>query len=228
MVKRKNMPLTDFIVIGIILLLTGYMFFRSKAQGAFVDPNSILSPEAVNQIISDQIKGTPLDDSFVANTFSGKVKISYYQTMNLLSQKKIFNSLLHFINKNQGLVEDCSACSTEASCGDSTQPVIAYPLDLTIQALHVKMQQYPKLMIIDVRKTEEYVSGHIPSSLNIPMLDLVDQTFTVDRWTEIVVVGDTYFQTKLAGESLLRLNFHRLHRLMVPVKSWDKKLESFL
>jgi rhodanese-related sulfurtransferase len=90
------------------------------------------------------------------------------------------------------------------------------------------MLQYSKLMVIDVRKTEDYISAHIPSSVNLPLLDLVNQIFTIDRWTEIVIVGDSYQQTKLAGESLLRLNFHRIHRLMIPVNQWDEKFESFL
>jgi hypothetical protein len=226
MVNKRKAPLTDFVVIGIILLFTGIMFFRNQSPRN-IDPNSMLSPEAVNKILIDEIKNTPLNDSFNASSFSGRIKNTYFKAINVMSQQRIFNSLIHFINKNQGIVEDCSACSTEASCGDSSQPVIAYPIDLTVKALHVKMTQYPKLMMIDVRKTGDYINSHIPSSVNLPVLDLVDQIFTVDRWTEIVIVGDSYLQTKLAGESLLRLNFHRVHRLMVPVKKWDKEFESF-
>lgn len=227
MVTGKKIVWTDFVVIGTILFMTFIMFFKNQARGSF-DPNTMLSPDDVNTILNESIKGSPLDKLFQANTFSGTVKNSYFLALNALSQQSFFNPILHFINKNQGIVEDCSACATDISCGDSSQPIIAYPVDLTIKALHVKMLQYPKLMIIDVRNSKQYLISHIPSSVNLPLLDLVDQIYTVDRWMEIVIVGDNYMQTKLAGESLIRLNFHRVHRLIVPVTNWDKVLESYL
>lgn len=223
---KKRIPITDFIVIGIILTITGFMFFRNK-NSSFIDPNTLLSPDTVNEIVLNSIANTPLDTNFDSSKISGKIRLAYFSTVNRLSTQKIFSSILHFFNKNKGIVEDCSSCSTEASCGDSSQPVISYPIDLSLKALHVKSQQYPKLMIIDVRDTNNYVEYHIPSSINMPLLDLVNQMFIVDRWTEIVIVGNSYFQTKLAGESLLRLNFHRLHRLIVPVEKWDREFESF-
>jgi hypothetical protein len=58
-------------------------------------------------------------------------------------------------------------------------------------------------------------------------MNLVDQIYVVNRWTEIVVVGDSYLQTKLASEALLRLNFHRLFRLIIPIKKWGQMQESF-
>lgn len=228
--KRNTIPITDFIVIGLILLCTILLFFRNRnAVGA--DVNVILSPEEVNAQLIKSIKNTPLDVSFKVTNPKRAFQKGYFSALNFLSEQRLINPIIHFINKNQGIVEDCSSCSTatsDGSCGDSSQPVIAYPIDLTLKALHSKILQNPRLMIIDVRDTSEYVMNHIPGSVSIPLLEMVDQMFTIDRWTEIVVVGDTYIQTKLAGESLLRLNFHRLHRLMLPVNRWDGKMESFL
>jgi len=227
--RRNSIPITDFIVISIILLFTVLLFFRNRnAVGA--DVNVIQSPEEVNIQLIKTMKNTPLDASFKITNPIKAIRKGYFNTLNFLSMQIFFNPIIHFINKNQGVVEDCSSCSTatsDGSCGDSSQPVISYPIDLTIKALHSKIGQYPKLMIIDVRDTPAYVLNHISGSVSIPLLELVDQMFTIDRWTEIVVVGDSYLQTKLAGESLLRLNFHRLHRLMLPVNRWDGKMESF-
>jgi rhodanese-related sulfurtransferase len=223
----KRFIWNDFVVVGTILVITFMMFFRNQAQGSF-DPNAFLSPEAVNTILENSMKGTPLDKTFQANSFSSTMKKDYYQVLDNLSQYSFVNSILRYINKNKGIFEDCSACSTDVSCEDSTQPVISYPIDLSIQSLHVKMDQYPKLIIIDVRNTQEYLASHIPSSANLPLDDLVDHIFTTDRWTEIVIVGSSYLQTKLAAETLLRLNFHRVHRLMAPVNKWDQELESYL
>jgi rhodanese-related sulfurtransferase len=225
MVDRDNLPITDFVVIGVILIFTGVLFFRSYSSHA-IDPNLLLSPEAVAEMIREEVKDTPLDDAFNPHTFSGKIKMAYFQSINNLSQQKVFNSFLHFMNKNKGILEDCSACTTEESCGEENQTAFSYPVDLTLQALQTKITQIPHLMIVDVRDIEDYLSYHIPSSVNFPLFDLPNQIFTTDRWTEIVVVGDSYWQTKLAGESLIRLNFHRVHRLMVPIEKWDQVWES--
>jgi len=227
MIDRDNLPITDFVVIGVILIFTGVLFFRSYSSQS-IDPNILLSPEAVTELIREEVKNTPLDETFNPHTFSGKFKKVYFQSINQLSQQKIFNSFLHFLNKNKGILEDCSVCATEKTCGDEDQTSFAYPVDLTLQALQTKIAQFPQLMIVDVRGTEDYIHSHIPSSINFPLIDLPNQIFTTDRWTEIVIVGDSYWQTKLAGESLVRLNFHRVHRLMVPIKKWDQVWESFV
>jgi rhodanese-related sulfurtransferase len=118
-------------------------------------------------------------------------------------------------------------CANDGDFVDSSIPQIRYPLDISKKELNQKIKDYPELLIIDVRDEEKYIKSHIPGSVTMPLLDLVNQIFTVNRWTEVVVVGDSYLQTKLASEALLRLNFQRLHRLIVPVKKSGQQLESF-
>jgi len=106
--------------------------------------------------------------------------------------------------------------------------IYPYPVDISLKTLQSKMKFDQKLLIIDVRNENAYLERHIPSSVNMPLLDMVNFMLTVDRWSEIVVVGDNYVQTKLASEALQRLNFHRVHRLIVPIDRWDGKFESFI
>ena len=225
--KGKNKAgIIDVVVIVGVLIFAGFMYNNSQqGKKAFAqDPNFIKGATDIKTLLQTQIQNTPLDPAFDHNKTINKLKSFGYSTVSLINQVPFINSVFHFINKNQGFVHQCS---NDGQFVDSTIPKIRYPLDITKKELQQKIKDYPELMIIDVRNVEEYVKKHIQGSVTIPLSELADQVFTLNRWTEVVIVGDDYLQTKLASEAMLRLNFQRMHRLIIPVNKWSKDLESF-
>lgn len=224
--RKKKLEIVDAIVIGIVLLLAAFFYnnYRQFAKSATLDPNFIKGATDVNAILIDRIKDSPLSPDFSKTKPIHAIKTFGFHAANVLTQVPFIDAIYHFVNKNQGFVHECN---NDGQFVDSSVPKIRYPLDITKKELRQKIKDYPDLMIVDVREESKYIKGHIPGSVSLPILVLVDQIYHVNRWTEIVVVGDSYLQTKLASEALLRLNFQRLHRLIVPVEKWGKELVSF-
>jgi rhodanese-related sulfurtransferase len=224
--RKKKLEIVDTIVIGIVLLLAFFFYnnYRQFAKSATLDPNFIKGAPDVNAILIDRIKNSPLSPEFIKTNPIHMIKTFGFHAANILTQIPFIDSIYHFVNKNQGFVHECN---NDGQFVDSSVPKIRYPLDITNKELRQKIKDYPELMIVDVREESKYLKGHIPGSVSLPVFVLVDQIYHVNRWTEIVVVGDSYLQTKLASEALLRLNFQRLHRLIMPVEKWGKDLVSF-
>jgi rhodanese-related sulfurtransferase len=224
--RTKKTVWIDVVVIVIVLLIAGFMYSRYNDYRSSValNPRFIYGPPDVNKIILDRVRNTPIDPDFESTKLISRIKTFGFYAANFLTQLKPIDSIYHFLNRNQGFVHECA---NDGDFVDSSIPQIRYPLDISKKELNQKIKDYPELLIIDVRDEEKYIKSHIPGSVTMPLLDLVNQIFTVNRWTEVVVVGDSYLQTKLASEALLRLNFQRLHRLIVPVKKSGQQLESF-
>jgi len=223
---KKKSVVADIVVIAIVLTFTGFLYnsYNQYTISVSLDPNYIKGAPDINAILLQQIQNTPLDPGFVGNKPMNQFKTFGFKTANLITQIPLIDAIYHLINKNQGFVHVCSA---DGEYVDSTIPQIRYPLDITKKELRQKIKEYPDLLIVDVRNIDDYLKGHIQGSVTMPLLDLINQIYIVNRWTEIVVVGDSYLQTKLASEALLRLNFQRLHRLIIPVSKWSKQLVSF-
>jgi len=224
--RKKRSYIVDFVVIVLVLILAWFMYgrYNDYRTSVALNPNYINGPSDINAIIVKRIKNTPLNPEYNRSKLTNRLKSFGYYAANFLTQWKPIDSIYHFVNRNQGFVHECS---TDGEFVDSTIPQIRYPLDITKSELKQKILDYPTLLIVDVRDEDKYVKGHIPNSVTMPLLDLVNQIFTVNRWTEIVITGDAYLQTKLASEALLRLNFQRLHRLIIPVTKWGENLVSF-
>jgi rhodanese-related sulfurtransferase len=224
--KRNKSVVIDIVVIAFVLLFAGFLYnnYFQYSKSVALDPNYIKGAPDINNMLLQQIQNTPLDPDFLSTKPINILKTFSFKTANLISQVPMIDSIYHFVNKNQGFVHECSS---DGEYVDSTIPQIRYPLDITKKELQQKIKDYPELLIVDVRNVDNYLKGHIPCSVTMPLLDLINQIYIVNRWTEIVVAGDSYLQTKLASEALLRLNFQRLHRLIVPIEKWCKQLESF-
>ena len=62
-------------------------------------------------------------------------------------------------------------------------------------------------VMVDVRTTAEWRSGHIPGATHVPMTRLVDGMRTVDRDTRLVVYSHTGARARVAGTVLRRVGF---------------------
>jgi rhodanese-related sulfurtransferase len=217
---------TDILVIGIFFTVVAFLFYQSRPQISWMEAQ--MQPSEAQEILMSEIYGTPLHPEFDPQIFSQRFKTFRISLVGWLSEKPFTNRFVHYFNTLQNWVADCSSCSDEEVCTDLEKEILPYPLDITNTQLLRMIESYPELMLIDVRPEEDYLKGHIPGAVNLPLLELVDWAFPINRWKEIVVIGDSYYQSKVAVETLRRLNFHRLFRLMSPNRSWSGELADFI
>ncbi len=217
---------SDVVVVAIFLSVVAYLFFHSRPQIPWLEAQ--MHPDQVKEIVLQQVSGTPLDPGYNPKIFSHRFKTFRVSFVGWLSEMSFSNRFVHYFNTLQSWVADCSSCSDEEVCADLEKEILPYPDDINNKRLKELLNGNHEVMIVDVREFDQFSAKHIQGSINLPLLELVDWIFPTNRWTEIVIVGDSYYQTKIAVETLRRLNFHRLFRLMTPVDSWNGDFDSFL
>ncbi|MDD4614764.1 MAG: rhodanese-like domain-containing protein [Caldisericia bacterium] len=154
------------------------------------------------------------------------LQTSSFSIMNYLSSAKFTSNLVSYIHSRQDWVMDCSECALDGSCEDLEKEQYFYPVSITYESLQVLQEKYENLFIIDVRSTMQWKEGHIPTSVTVPLTDVVPYLYPMNRWHEIVIVGDNYLETKIAGEALIQLNFHRVYRLIQSVEQYPGELDT--
>jgi len=68
-------------------------------------------------------------------------------------------------------------------------------------------------LVLDVRTTAEWRSGHLPGATHAPMAWLVDAVRKVDRDTRLVVYSQTGARSRVAGTALRRVGFTHVANL---------------
>jgi rhodanese-related sulfurtransferase len=76
--------------------------------------------------------------------------------------------------------------------------------------------------VIDVRESDEYISGHLPESRNIPVARLAERAGELDKFKEapLILVCKTGARTTGACSQLEKLGFTRVHALEGGIEAW--------
>ena len=76
--------------------------------------------------------------------------------------------------------------------------------------------------IIDVREPDEYVSGHLPESRNIPAGQLEQRAGELDKYkdTPLILVCQTGSRSTSACKQMIALGFARAHNLEGGIAGW--------
>lgn len=77
-------------------------------------------------------------------------------------------------------------------------------------------------MVIDVREADEYTTGHLPESRNIPVARLVERAGELDKFKDkpLILVCKTGARTTGACAELEKLGFTRVHALEGGIEAW--------
>ena len=120
------------------------------------------------------------------------------------------------------LLLSLTACVSEekdtpqAGEADYTNPDELYNL--------VSLQDTPYILI-DVRTSEEYQSGHIPTSVNIPYDVLAENLPTENTGEDIIVYCRSGRRSGIAAETLKDLDFSNVYDFG-SINNWPGELES--
>jgi rhodanese-related sulfurtransferase len=77
-------------------------------------------------------------------------------------------------------------------------------------------------VVIDVRKSEEYVAGHLPESRNIPLSELDDRASELEKFkdTPLIIVCQTGARSEGACTKLEKLGFAKTNNLQGGINAW--------
>jgi rhodanese-related sulfurtransferase len=226
MKKNTSKKISNVIhVLAIVLFLTFVFFVYRKNLTQYIihknTPNVIMDESTVQDNVLRAYEKTVLNPEHEATWFQQKA----FSLVNYLSSSRFTSKMITYIHSRQDWVMDCSECALGGSCDDLEKEQYFYPISIDYDSLQTLQDRYENVFIIDVRPTTLWENGHIPNSVTVPLTDVVPYLFPMNRWHEIVIVGDNYLETKIAGEALIQLNFHRVYRLIQPVSNYPGELE---
>lgn len=216
------------VVIGVVVigfLIFGY-FKYTKTDNTF---SGQLSREEINTLLKAEYEKTSFNPTIQSNRCQVLLRKTRELPTEYLSRSKFFSGIL---SKNRIDRIGLSTQSCEDNCGGVNEGY-AYPIPIN-QAELIQLQKdtplsdYPELIIIDIRDLDDYLKSHIPGSVNIPLEELVETVFPMNRWYPLVVVGSSYEETRIASEALYRLLFHYIYRFQYPYQHWNGETETFI
>lgn len=216
--------------VSIVVVVVGFLVFGyfkyTKTDNTF---SGQLSREQINEILKSEVEKSSFNPSIQTNRWQVLVRKTRELPTEYLSRSKFFSGIL---SKNRIDRIGLSTQSCEDNCGGVNEGY-AYPIPIN-QADLIQLQKdtplsdYPELIIIDIRDLDDYLKSHIPGSVHIPMEELVETVFPMNRWFPLVVVGNSYEETRIASEALYRLLFHYIYRFQYPYKHWNGETETFI
>ena len=92
----------------------------------------------------------------------------------------------------------------------------------TIDADRVRELVVENAIIVDVRETDEYNSGHIDGSINIPVGNISSIDYAKD--TKIIVYCVSGNRSANAAKELISLGYTNVYNLDGGIINWDQEL----
>lgn len=77
-------------------------------------------------------------------------------------------------------------------------------------------------VLIDVRSPEQYAAGHIPSAINIPLIDIRANDRRLANATNLIVYGSSQqaIIPAAASKKLLALGYENVHEYQAGIEDW--------
>jgi rhodanese-related sulfurtransferase len=96
--------------------------------------------------------------------------------------------------------------------------------NLKAQEFESRLQQKDKRILLDVREKFEYVGGHIPNSLNIPLSQIKGRLNEIPKNQDILLYCRSGMRSKQAGRILSKHGYKQLFNLQGGITSWKGKI----
>lgn len=94
------------------------------------------------------------------------------------------------------------------------------------EELQKKIEDGKKIIVLDVRESAEYAFNHIPTAISIPLGELNERLFELQKDSEIYVVCRTGNRSDLASQTLAENGFTNVYNVVPGMSSWSGKTYS--
>lgn len=83
-------------------------------------------------------------------------------------------------------------------------------------------------IIVDVREHTEYLFGHIPGAMSIPLGELEGRADELDAEQEIYLICRTGKRSDLAAQKLAKAGFQKVYNVLPGMTAWTGPLDKFV
>ncbi len=98
-------------------------------------------------------------------------------------------------------------------------PTEAIP-EMFVSELHELVREHRPLQIIDVRQPVEYLRGHVPGALNVPISTLEAHLPNLEPQLPVVLICSSGYRSMAAASLLARKGFHHLYSVAGGMSAW--------
>lgn len=96
-------------------------------------------------------------------------------------------------------------------------------INLTEEQLHDKLKTSENSMLIDVRESHEFKSGHIQGAVNVPLSKLKRRLTEIPNDKELILYCQSGMRSKQAARILQKKKYKGLSHLSGGIASWSGK-----
>ncbi|WP_369900958.1 sulfurtransferase TusA family protein [Bacillus manliponensis] len=102
---------------------------------------------------------------------------------------------------------------------------ISYPHTMTNEELKTALASGENYTLLDVREPAEFIFGHIPSAVSIPLGELEERYDELDQMKSIYVICHTGSRSDLACQSLQKHGFSHVKNVLPGMSEWKGAIE---
>ncbi|TVQ43649.1 MAG: rhodanese-like domain-containing protein [Gloeocapsa sp. DLM2.Bin57] len=95
----------------------------------------------------------------------------------------------------------------------------------TIQKID-KLKKIDNALFIDVREPSEYLTGHIPGAINIPLGSLTDNLTQIPQKRPVILYCSTGYRTGIGVTTLQLLGYSNVRGFPPSIRGWKNAGES--
>jgi len=105
----------------------------------------------------------------------------------------------------------------------TSQVTVSYK-DITVQEAKAMIENNKDVLILDVRTEAEFAQGHLDRAINIPHFDIEERykELNIDKNKPIITICTMGGRSRLAAESLSKLEFTNVYNMVGGLNEWYK------
>ncbi|MGX4587918.1 sulfurtransferase TusA family protein [Paenibacillus chitinolyticus] len=177
------------------------------AKGLACPMPIVRTKKALEQMASGQVLEIQATDKGSLADIRSWAKTTGHQYLGSTEEGEV---LRHFIRKS-----DPSEVKEERQ----------FPHAATNDELERCLREKPQTNVLDVREPAEYVFGHIPGAVSIPLGELEQRIGELNAHEELYIVCRTGRRSDMAAQLLERQGFKRIRNVLPGMSAWTGPLE---
>lgn len=95
--------------------------------------------------------------------------------------------------------------------------------EINVDQLNKQLEQAKEFILIDVRESDEWFSGHLPGAIHLPrgILERDIESLVKNKETELVLYCGGGYRSALSCDNLQKMEFCNVYSLAGGIKAWN-------
>jgi rhodanese-related sulfurtransferase len=119
---------------------------------------------------------------------------------------------------------DSEVVTATHSIAITSEPNHVIPVNIAVEeAKRMIESESEAVLLLDVRTTEEYNSGHIEGALSIPLLELRNRAAELNTSAKIIIYCADGSASTIASDLLIESGFEGVYNMLDGLNAWDER-----